>query len=200
MPSVFAHQMLNAMPYAFLDDAPLEERRARAVILRRALPEQADDLGKLSPEAIHRVSEDAWPAVRDAEELHDALTGLVLFPESERRRLPEDSVQWMAALVRGGRASRVDRNGRYYWAATESLSAALTVENPPVSIVRGWIEVSGPVTAKGLAGILGFTPEDVYAALIHLEGEGVVLRGSFLETDEEEFCDRRILATPSTSS
>ena len=80
MPSAFAHQILNAMPYAFLDDAPLEERRARAVILRRALPEQAGELGKLNPEAIRSAAEDAWPAVRDADELHDALIGLVLVP------------------------------------------------------------------------------------------------------------------------
>ena len=72
-PSVFSHQILNAMPYAFLDDAPLEERRARAVPLRRALPDNGRDLARLDPEAIRIESENAWPRIRDADELHDAL-------------------------------------------------------------------------------------------------------------------------------
>ena len=79
-PSVFAHQILNAMPYAFLDDAPLEERRARAVSLRRALPEDARDLGALDPQAIQEESANAWPRVRDADELHDALLLLGVLP------------------------------------------------------------------------------------------------------------------------
>src|SRR5207302_420562 len=73
-PSPFAHELLNAMPYAFLDDAPLEERRARAVTLRRTLSLEAlRDLTKLDPEAIAQVRADAWPLVRDADELHDVL-------------------------------------------------------------------------------------------------------------------------------
>jgi ATP-dependent helicase Lhr and Lhr-like helicase len=194
MPSVFAHQILNAMPYAFLDDAPLEERRARAVILRRALPENADELGKLSPDALRSAAEDAWPTVRDAEELHDALTGLVLFPENEFSRFPEEAPGWMESLAQEGRASRLEWNGRACWAATEALPRIPSAREIPILIVRGWIEVSGPVTAKELAGVLGLAPEDVYAALIHLEGDGLVLRGFFSEKREEEFCDRRILA------
>src|SRR5207249_3566168 len=81
-PSVFAHQILNAMPYAFLDDAPLEERRARAVLLRRALPEDARDLGRLDDAAIRAATEDAWPRARDVEELHEALLGLVFLPRA----------------------------------------------------------------------------------------------------------------------
>ncbi len=79
-PSVFSHQILNAMPYAFLDDAPLEERRARAVPLRRALPEDSRDLTRLDPEVIRRESENAWPRMRDADELHDALLTLGVMP------------------------------------------------------------------------------------------------------------------------
>ncbi len=72
-PSPFCHEILNANPYAFLDDAPLEERRTRAVQLRRTLPEDAAGLGALDPAAIAQVAEESWPAVRDADELHDAL-------------------------------------------------------------------------------------------------------------------------------
>ena len=82
-PSVFAHQLLNAMPYAFLDDAPLEERRARAVSLRRALPDDARDLAALDPAAIEREARNAWPHIRDPDELHDALMVLGLVPEQQ---------------------------------------------------------------------------------------------------------------------
>ena len=84
-PSAFSHQILNAMPYAFLDDAPLEERRARAVTLRRALPEDSRDLGRLDPEAITNESANAWPRIRDADELHDALLTLVCLPQGRGR-------------------------------------------------------------------------------------------------------------------
>ena len=74
VPSQFSHEILNANPYAYLDDAPLEERRARAVEMRRVLPETvAADIGRLDPAAIEEVRRDAWPDVRDADELHDAL-------------------------------------------------------------------------------------------------------------------------------
>ncbi len=83
MPSPFCHEILNANPYAYLDDAPLEERRARAVEMRRTLPaELADKVGALDPAAIEEVIEEAWPAVRDADELHDALLTLLWVPES----------------------------------------------------------------------------------------------------------------------
>ena len=158
MPSVFAHQILNAMPYAFLDDAPLEERRARAVILRRALPENADDLGVLNPEAIRSASEDAWPVVRDAEELHDALLGLVLFPEGEVGRFPREASDWMDSLVRDGRAFRLEANGRVYWAGAETGEwvhaggkfqlNAVPEDSLRLRTVRGWMEASGPLTAR----------------------------------------------------
>ena len=78
-PSPFCHEILNANPYAYLDDAPLEERRARAVEMRRSLPaDLAGELGALDPAAIGEVAEEAWPVVRDADELHDALLTLML--------------------------------------------------------------------------------------------------------------------------
>ena len=86
-PSVFAHEILNANPYAFLDDAPLEERRARAVTLRRGLPAAvADDVGRLDPAAIAAVVDEARPDLRSADELHDLLLDLGALPETRRRR------------------------------------------------------------------------------------------------------------------
>jgi ATP-dependent Lhr-like helicase len=206
-PSVFAHQILNAMPYAFLDDAPLEERRARAVFLRRVLPEDAGDLGKLDPEAIRRVAADAWPAVRDTEELHDLLLSLVLFPETESHRLPAEAPLWFDVLKAAGRARRLVRGGTSYWAAVEhddilrGLDTSVaggeskTEQRLVTAFARGWLEVSGPVTASGLAESSRFNTESIRTALMALEGEGLVLRGRFTGgSGEEEFCDRRILA------
>ena len=137
-PSVFSHQILNAMPYAFLDDAPLEERRSRAVALRRALPEDSRELGTLDPEAIRNAAQDAWPVVRDSDELHDALLTLGLLPEEdigrgatgvEAERWPD----WFDALVVDRRAvvARYGAQGeerKTAWVASESVplvSAAL---------------------------------------------------------------------------
>src|SRR5579863_5684229 len=81
VPSQFSHEILNANPYAYLDDAPLEERRARAVEMRRMLPEAVlSEVGRLDPAAIEQVCTDAWPDVRDEEELHDALLSLFALP------------------------------------------------------------------------------------------------------------------------
>ena len=82
VPSHFSHEILNANPYAYLDDAPLEERRARAVEMRRILPESVlEEVGKLDPAAIAQVREEAWPDVRDPDELHDVLHTLIALPE-----------------------------------------------------------------------------------------------------------------------
>ncbi|MBI4312642.1 MAG: hypothetical protein HY681_12800 [Chloroflexi bacterium] len=126
-PSVFSHQILNALPYAFLDDAPLEERRSRAVALRRALPEDARELAALDPKAIEQAATDAWPVVRDADELHDALLTLGMLPEAdigrgahevELARWPE----WFAALVQSGRAvTAAYGEGRTAWVAVERV-------------------------------------------------------------------------------
>ena len=85
-PSPFAHEILNAKPYAFLDDAPLEERRTRAVSGRRWLdPASAADLGRLDPAAIERVRSEAWPDTDTADALHDALVILGFLTEREMR-------------------------------------------------------------------------------------------------------------------
>ena len=126
-PSAFSHQILNAMPYAFLDDAPLEERRARAVTLRRALPDDARDLGALSPQAIARAEQGAWPVVRDAEELHDALLSLSVLPLSEVFRCEgvastEQLRGWFESLAGERRAAEFALgDGRAAWTCAERL-------------------------------------------------------------------------------
>ena len=126
-PSVFSHQILNAMPYAFLDDAPLEERRARAVPLRRALPEDSRDLTRLDPDAIRQESENAWPRIRDVDELHDALLTLGVLPEGQNGLFcPEMTgisiFPWLEQLADAGRAYRIAADGGLSaWVAAERL-------------------------------------------------------------------------------
>ena len=113
VPSQFSHEILNANPYAYLDDAPLEERRARAVEMRRMLPESVlEEVGKLDPAAIAQVREEAWPDVRDADELHDVLHTLVALPaerrDADRSDRPAMSAQ-LTALLRSPRCWAVPR-------------------------------------------------------------------------------------------
>lgn len=116
-PTPFSYSLLNAQPYAFLDDAPLEERRARAVATRRTLSiESVRDLGRLEPEAIEKVRKEAWPLVRDADELHDTLLSVGLLPEEDGSSWE----RWFSELIGSGRATRaVDSDGKVFWVATE---------------------------------------------------------------------------------
>jgi ATP-dependent Lhr-like helicase len=228
-PSPFCYEILNANPYAFLDDAPLEERRARAVATRRSiLPQDVRDLARLDPAAIEQVVREAWPLVRDADELHDALLQMVALPEAEGR----EWAAFFSELVQSGRATIVRRPsdaGGPFWIASErwpvihaampeavcvpivhlpaELSAEVDAAAAHIALVRGRIEVAGPVTAAQIAAILGLRESAVSAALEALEGEGCVLRGEFtdLPTSSPEprtlnpepstqWCDRRLLA------
>jgi len=137
VPSAFSHEILNANPYAYLDDAPLEERRARAVDMRRSLPDSlASELGRLDPAAIDQVRRDVWPDVRDADELHDVLLTLVALPEPMQapalegqvlsallsEKVAESVSQWQphfAELIGQHRATRAIRDGRTYWVCAE---------------------------------------------------------------------------------
>jgi len=143
VPSQFSHEILNANPYAYLDDAPLEERRARAVEMRRILPESVlEEVGKLDPAAIEQVREEAWPDVRDADELHDVLHTLIALPvagtstvwtgalarPAEQRSAPivdelaratSDWQPLFEMLVRERRAMSASHDGKQYWIAAE---------------------------------------------------------------------------------
>src|SRR6202158_4136279 len=137
VPSQFSHEILNANPYAYLDDAPLEERRARAVEMRRVLPETVlSEIGRLDPAAIASVRDDAWPDVRDAEELHDALLSLIALPvatsdaaqstNSLQTKLQESVPQWsphFEQLAAERRAERARFDGAIYWVAAERANA-----------------------------------------------------------------------------
>jgi ATP-dependent Lhr-like helicase len=220
-PSPFAHELLNAMPYAFLDDAPLEERRARAVSMRRSLSVEAlRDLGRLDPEAIAQVKSEAWPLVRDADELHDVLLSQGALPAVEgaawRVYFDELRASGRVAEVLTGAPPPAGCERHTLWVATERLPLVRAVwpggqARPQVTVpagvrqdwpreqaiahlIRGRIECVGPTTAAALAKALGLNSSDVEIALITLENEGMVLRGRFTGEAELEWCDRRLLA------
>ena len=213
-PSPFAHEMLNSKPYTYLDDAPLEERRARAVTLRRSLPENSRDLGALDPDAIERVIDEARPDPRDPEELHEALLSLIAVrPEDSR-----DWETWFDELVSSGRAAIADTGGGPMWFAAENppaiqalypsatirpelrlppdlASRAVNEDDARLALFRGHMEIAGPVTIAELAGRTSMPLAAANSVLAQLEGEGSVMRGRFRpKADTEEFCDRRLLA------
>jgi ATP-dependent Lhr-like helicase len=215
IPSAFSHEILNANPYAYLDDAPLEERRARAVEMRRTLPEAIlSEIGKLDPAAIAEVTEDAWPEIRHADELHDALQTLVALPESFDARPIESWRPWLDALAADRRVGRVEHNARTYWVAADRLKTFSTAfpgaraidalpdveaSAPPsqgdaiVAIVQGWLAHTGPVTTRELASWLGIDLAEIEQAVLRIEATGAVLRGQF-RINAEEWCERRLLA------
>jgi len=208
VPSQFAHELINANVYAFLDDAGLEERRARAVSLRRALPDSVlDGAGKLDQAAINTVRGELWPDLRDEHELHDLLHSLVAFPlamldgaETEGR----DTRHWplfYERLTQTGRARTADVNGVPCWVATERLpqlpalwpprkpssappthksaTTPVTNESTLKQCVQGWLQILGPTTATAFAHLLNLDPAPVYQTFLALEMQGLLMRGAF---------------------
>ena len=218
-PSPVSHEILSARPYAFLDDAPLEERRTQAVQTRRAgEPSSARELGRLDRAAIERVREEAWPDPRDADELHDALLTAGVLSVEEVQSLPSALVDHLLRERRITRVSGSSGPGPVdgSWIAVERLPEWLAVHphvvcDPPVivpasrtardwtradaivELVRGRVAISGPVTVGRAARMLDISVADAEQALLTLEGQGVVLRGRF-DSDQLEFCDRTLLA------
>ncbi|MCB9703924.1 MAG: DEAD/DEAH box helicase [Myxococcales bacterium] len=208
-PSPLAHEVLTARPYAFLDDAPLEERRTQAVILRRSLDgEDAKALGVLDARVIAEVRQQVWPRADDPDELHDALTWLGYLTQEEgesgRTREGRPWRELLERLQRAGRAALLaSAGGARLWVAAERLPLLRAVLGergmvlePPIAppaaldrawdpdlalveLVRGRLEGLGPVSAARLAGELGISTSLIDAALIALEGEGFALRGRF---------------------
>jgi ATP-dependent Lhr-like helicase len=193
--SPLAHEILNARPYAYLDDAPLEERRTRAVQLRRGLPVEARALARLDPDAVARVVTEAAPAPRDRNELHDVLLSLVVCRPDDRWQ------SWFGELVREARATIVTVARAQFWCATErralvhalftaasfepevseplELAGAVSAEDAAATVVRGHLDVGGPRSADQLSMDTGLPLASVEAALALLEHEGFALRGQF---------------------
>ena len=215
-PSVLAHEILGGAPFTYLDeDTEIGERRSRAVALRRGLPVEPRELGRLDPDAIERVRAEATPDVRDPDELHDVLVSLVA-----ARPRPEWA-EHFDPLAGTGRSLEVHGSAptELLWAATErraevealfpgarfvpdhplppGLVAVLDAEaadEAAVSLVRGHLDVSGPVTVDDLAAATGLSPSSLTIALETLRAGGFAVSGRFEPERGEQWCARRLLA------
>src|SRR5271165_4848898 len=222
-PSVFSHELLNANPYAYLDDAPLEERRARAVAMRGQLPDkELGEAGRLSPEAIDEVREQVWPDLRDEHEFHDLLCSLVIVPaEIAGDTRTTEWGEWYAQLERQGRVVLVSVGGRDYFAAVECVEdlrllwpeAGFAHEAQVIAAahgnaddvlrkaVQGWMALLGPVTSRALGERLGVAADEIWKQMLRLEMSGTILRGCFetpptsaaIAEEDIEWCERRLL-------
>ena len=202
-PSVLAQEVITAKPYAFLDDAPAEERRTQAIRTRHLLDIQdAATLARPDPQAIAEVCAEAWPNPRDADELHDALNLAGFLTEAELADFPDS----LADLTSQGRVLAFTAgDGRQIWACVErgeelAVTLAKTDEAATAirELLRSRLEVLGPVTAAELAQPLGLETAAAAEALLALEGEGFVVRGRFRTSAEadgpDEWCERGLLA------
>jgi len=219
-PSPLAHEILNGRPFTYLDDAPLEERRTRAVKMRRGLPVEERDLTRLDAKAIEQIREQAVAEPRDAEELHDLLLGAGIWRVDVRWE------RFFRELEAQGRAFLFGESAERFWVATEraawaralhpeaterAVPSADVVDEDPAGdeavaedeaiahVLRGHLETTGPITALALAQRVGVRTGLVEIGLARLESEGFVLRGHFEQTQSEnspgeEFCARRLLA------
>lgn len=218
-PSPLAVEALQARPYAYLDDAPIEERRTQAVQNRRygETAGSVDDMGRLDPEAIHSVREEAWPEARSADEMHEALMTLGLVSADEAAA-NGGWATWLAQLAGDGRATQLltsaDKPG--LWVAAERLSAAQLLYagaelQPPIApaaptsaapahdvlrdLLRSRLGGLGPVTAATLAAQLQLPRADIDVALAALRSEGSVFEGQITPgSAEPEWCERHLLA------
>jgi ATP-dependent Lhr-like helicase len=224
-PSPLASEILNARPYAFLDNAPLEERRTQAVYTRRASDRNGSDgLGVLDAAAIEKVEKEAWPEATNADELHEALMLLVVMTRDELQRTVHHEANGAAAeqllneLVAAKRATALRIGEKSFWVCAERWPMLGTIYpgsdvDPQISapeslqkqnwersnaireLLRGRMEVSGPVTVTQLQSILELSRSDIETGLLGLEGEGFILRGRFHpNAADQEWCDRRLLA------
>ncbi|WLI90780.1 DEAD/DEAH box helicase [Massilia sp. R2A-15] len=220
-PSPLAMEILNARPYAFLDDAPLEERRTQAVMSRRwSDPASTDDMGALDAEAIAGVAEEAWPQPRGADEMQEALVALSCVTQEEAAR-KEGWAAWLDSLAKGGRATRLRGDGADLWVPLERLDclqaaypeaiAAPALDIPDshrgngdeawtrdaalVEILRARLTGFGPQPLAAIAASLALPEPTAAIALTQLESEGYVMRGRFTPgAPDEGWCERHLLA------
>jgi ATP-dependent Lhr-like helicase len=221
-PSPLAAEIINARAYSFLDGAPLEERRTRAVVSRRWLnPEEASDLTVLDPATIKEVIQSARPAMTNPDETHDALMTLGYLIDTE---IEASTRIYLQQLQHENRAVRFEKGSQSLWFAAEripwiksvfgnsgmafflepegietSLPKFLLTPSPTPEValkdlLRARLGSSGPVTAHDLANPLGLSSTSVESALCALEAEGSILKGSFSADTHTEWCDRRLLA------
>lgn len=221
-PSPLADEVLNARPYAFLDDGAAEERRTLAVRQRSSAEVIEPDSGTLDSQAIAEITTEAWPMIRDADELHDALNivGFLRPAETAMTGGMAPQAAWPAyfeTLMEQGRATCALRAGEAYWVAAERLTEWLTAfpETPirpeitPTApfgapedaeaalraLVRSRLELSGPIRSEALAADFGLSAGSMKPVLLALEQEGYAIRCTVPEDPKAEaWCERGLIA------
>jgi ATP-dependent helicase Lhr and Lhr-like helicase len=218
-PSPLAQEILAARPFAFLDDAPAEERRTLAVQARRYMdPAEASELGRLDPAAIDRVRDEAWPRVGNADELHDALTLMGFMTRAEgsgQGRHGADLRREFEELETAGRATEFTSPvAGALWVTAERLGEIELVfpdgakrrelvelrgkiddaSDALIELCRGRLEALGPVTAAELAAAFGLPETAMATPLAALEQRGIVMRGRYSDAGTDQWCERRLLA------
>jgi len=215
-PSPMAQEILNARPYAFLDEAPAEERRTLAIQQRRfASPQDAAEIGLLDPQAIARVRTEAWPDAQNREELHDNLL-LLGFITDQEGRSQKNWLPLLQELQQARRAVILQTNEETLWVAAERLHELLLLFpesscQPAIATVfdadgmdeqlvieellRSRLEGLGPVTAARLGAPLSLPADRTGQALLALQQQGSVIQGRFSPGCESlEWCERGLLA------
>jgi ATP-dependent Lhr-like helicase len=192
-PSVLAHEILTARPYAFLDDEEFQNRRTNAVTLRRGLAVDLASIGALEPAAIEQVHSEIQPDPSTPDDLHDLLSSLVV-----TRAREEWGALWGELLGRG-RGQIVDRDGVELWCTTEAAADAARAytgeEDAVAAVLRGHLEIAGITTADDLAEVTTLPPLRVEAGLAVLEQDGFALQGRYTPgADRTEWISRRLLA------
>jgi ATP-dependent Lhr-like helicase len=215
-PSVLAHEILGGAPFTYLDeDTEIGERRSRAVPLRRGLPVEPRELGRLDPDAIERVRAEATPDVRDPDELHDVLLSLIA------ARPRDEWAEHFESLAGTGRSFEIHVPSAtdVLWGATERRreiealfpGARLVPDQPlppglvdqldaaaadeaAVTLIQGHLDVTGPLTVDDLADATGLTPSSITVALEALRARGFAVSGRFEPERGEQWCARRLLA------
>ncbi len=218
-PSLLAQEIINARPYAFLDDAPAEERRTLAIQSRRFMdPVSAAELARLDPAAIKKVCAEVWPAPRNADELHDALNIMAFLTLDETEVQPDWRPLFDELCTRRRATCLSTPSGLQLWVAAERLQTLLNVfpnaslspcispinesssdspdtQHALVETLRSRLEALGPVTETRLVQSLRLSTSEIHTALLALEQEGYALQGNFTPgIDETEWCERGLLA------
>jgi len=219
-PSPLSEEVLTAKPYAFLDDAPAEERRTLAVRTRglRTPVEEQDNYSILDPNAILKVRQEAWPDPRNVEEMHDALVCSGFITDAELDYFPDNSRDLLNQLIKQSRVTTVHSKDQFLWCSAERLSQLRAVlpdseikpeikvvnwhgdeecsaENALVELLRSRLEVLGPVCSAKISASLGIEESTINTAMLSLANQGFAIEGQFdADEPQSQWCDRRLLA------
>jgi ATP-dependent helicase Lhr and Lhr-like helicase len=192
-PSVLAHEIISARPYAFLDDEETQNRRTNAVKLRRGLPTELGSIAELESEAVERVHAEIQPVLETADDLHDILCSTVL------HRPRDDWYPLWLELQQRGRGQVLANNNVQLWTTTDALESARAAvageHDAIVRALRGHLELAGITSVGALAQAMTLPADEVVVGLAALEHAGFAMQGRYTAAASGvEWVARRLLA------